>query len=79
MASRRARTVGNFLKDIEKSLSYLHLPLKVKEPPPRGKLKIVNKLESFEDIKSLERHLLVLIIINRIIQHTWYMLFTQNS
>jgi len=71
--------VGNFLKDIEKSLSYLHLPLKVKEPPPRGKLKIVNKLESFEDIKSLERHLFALIIIDRTKQDIPYMLFTQNS
>ena len=39
------RAVANFLKDMEKSLSYLHLPLK--EPPHRGKLKTVNKLESF--------------------------------
>jgi len=85
------RAVANFLQDIEKSLSYFHLPLK--EPKHRSKLKTVNKLESFfrglrrrinnmetfENIKSLERHLFALIIINKTKQDTPYMLFTQNS
>ena len=39
------RAVANFLQDIDKSLSYFHLPLK--ERKHRSKLKTVNKLESF--------------------------------
>jgi len=85
------RTVANFLQDIEKSLSYFHIPLK--ERKHRTKLKTVNKLESFfrglrrrinnmgtfENIKSLERHLFALIVINKTKPDPPYMLFTQNS
>jgi len=85
------RAVANFLQDIEKSLSYFHLPLK--QPQHRSKLKTVNKLESFfrdlrrrinnigtfENIERLERHLFALIIINKTKKDTPYMLFTQNS
>ncbi|MFB0518471.1 MAG: IS256 family transposase [Acidobacteriota bacterium] len=84
------RAVANFLQDIEKSLSYFHIPLK--QPHHRSKLKTVNKLESFfrelrrrtnnigtfENIKSLERHLFALIMINKTKKDTPYMLFTQN-
>ncbi|TKJ30291.1 hypothetical protein CEE39_08295, partial [bacterium (candidate division B38) B3_B38] len=85
------RAVANFLQDIEKSLSYFHIPLK--QPQHRSKLKTFNELESFfrelrrsihnigtfENIKSLERHLFALIVINRTKKDTPYILFTQNS
>ena len=83
--------MANSLKDIDKSLSYFHLPLK--ERKHSSKLKTVNKLESFfrglrrrinnmgtfENVKSSERHLFALIIINKTKQDTPYMLFTKNS
>ncbi|TKJ32232.1 hypothetical protein CEE39_05930, partial [bacterium (candidate division B38) B3_B38] len=64
-----------------------------KQSHHRSKLKTVNKLESFfrglrrwinnmgtfENIKSLERHLFALIMINKTKKDTPYMLFTQNS
>ncbi|MFB0519187.1 MAG: transposase [Acidobacteriota bacterium] len=84
------RAAANFLQDIEKSLSYFHIPLK--QPHHKSKLKTVNKLESFfrelrrrinnrgtfENIKSSERHLFALIILNKTKKDTPYMLFTQN-
>ena len=83
--------MANFLQDIEKSLSYFHIPLK--QPPHRSKLKTFNELENFfrelrrrinnigtfENIRSLERHLFALIVINRTKKDTLYILFTQNS
>jgi len=91
LLSHLGRRVYERLPQSRSQRRCFHIPLK--ERKHRSKLKTVNKLESFfrelrrrinnvgtfENVKSLERHLFALIIINKTKQDTPYMLFTQNS